>query len=106
MLRTFQETFFLLLEIKGGFRTPATSKIESFVTKVNCWKPFTTVIKNFIIEFAEVLDPPLKEALNTLRKQPSRGVHIAVSKISYFNIQFIKVDLGLLYDLSESSFSQ
>ena len=103
MLRIFQETFFLLLEVKGGFRTPATSKIEPFLTKVNGWKPFTTVIKNFILEFAGVLDPPLKEALNTLRKQPSRGVHIAVSKIAYFNIQFIEADLGLLHDLSESS---
>ena len=68
------------------------SKIEPLVTKVNCSESFTTVIKNFILEFAGFLDPPLKEALNTLRKQPSRGVHIAVSKIAYFNIQFIEVD--------------
>ena len=65
---------FLLLEVKGGFETPATSKIEPFVTKVNGWKPFTTAIRNFILEFAWVLDLPLKKALNALQKQPSRGV--------------------------------
>ena len=43
---------------------------------------------------------PLKEALNNLRKQPSKGVHIAVSEIAYFNIQFIELDLRLLHDLS------
>ena len=73
------------------------------MTKVNGWKPFSTVIKNFILEFAWVLDPPLKEALNTLQKQPLRVVHIAVSKIAYISVQFIDADLGLLHDLSENS---
>ena len=100
MLRIFQETFFLLLEVKVGFETPATSKIEPFATKVHGWKLFITAIKNFILEFAGVLDLPLKEALNNLRKQPSKGVHIAVSEIAYFNIQFIELDLRLLHDLS------
>ena len=77
---------FLLLEVKGGFRTPATSKIEPFVTKVNGWKPFTTVIKNFILEFAGIPDLPLKEALNALQKHPLKGVHTAVSKISIYNL--------------------
>ena len=65
------------------------------MTKVNGWKLFTPVIKNFILEFAGVLDLPLKEAINTLPKQPSRGVHTAVPKIAYFNIQFIAADLRL-----------
>ena len=100
----FKKIFFLLLEVQGGFRTPETSKIEPFVTKVNGWNPFTTVIINFILEFAGVLDPPWNEALNILRKQPSRSVHAAVSKIVYFNTQFIEDDLGLLHDLSKSCF--
>lgn len=103
MLRIFNETFFLLLEVKGGYRITATCKTEPFVTNVNGWNPFTAVMKNFILQFSGVLDPALKEALNILPKQPSRGVLIAASKIAYFNIQFIEADLGLLHDLSESS---
>ena len=103
MLRIFNETFFLLLEVKGGYRITATCKTEPFVTNVNGWNPFTAVMKNFILQFSGVLDPASKEALNILPKQPSRGVLIAASKIAYFNIQFIEADLGLLHDLSESS---
>ena len=61
-------------------------------------------MKNFILEFAGVLDLPWNEAVNTLRKQPLRSVHATVSKIAYFNIQFIEADLGLLHNLSESCF--
>lgn len=93
----------MLLEVKRGLRTPATSKFEPFVKKVNGWKPFTTPIKNFTLKFAGILEPPLKEALNTLRKPPTRGVYIAISKVSSFNIQFIDADLGLLHDPSAES---
>ena len=45
--------------IRGGSRTAATSKMESFVIIVNGWKPLTIIIKCSILDVAAALDPPL-----------------------------------------------
>ena len=49
----------LLLVIRGGSRTAATSKMEHFVIIVNGWKPLTIITKSSILDVAVVLDPPL-----------------------------------------------
>ena len=46
---------------RGGSRTAATSKMESFVIIVNGWKPLTIITKHSILDVAAVLDPPLVE---------------------------------------------
>ena len=45
--------------LRGGSRTAATSKMESFVIIVNGWKPLTIITKRSILDVAAVLDPPL-----------------------------------------------
>ena len=49
----------ILTEIRGGSKTPATSKMERFVLIVNDWKPFTIMARSTILDVAAVLDPPL-----------------------------------------------
>ena len=44
---------------RGGSRTAATSKMESFVIIVNGWKPLTIITKCSILDVAAVVDPPL-----------------------------------------------
>ena len=48
------------LQIRGGSRTAATSKMEHFVIIVNGWKPFTVIRKCSILDGAAVLDPPMQ----------------------------------------------
>ena len=47
------------LDIRGGSRTAATSKMEHLVIIVNGWKPLTIVTKSSILDVKEVLDPTL-----------------------------------------------
>ena len=47
------------MNIRGGSRTAATSKIERFVIIVNCWKPLTIISKRSILDVAVALDPPM-----------------------------------------------
>ena len=46
----------LLSSFRNISRTPATSKMEYFVTLVNCWKLFNDVTKNSILDAASVLN--------------------------------------------------
>ena len=48
------------LEIRGGFRTAATSKVELFVIIVNRFQPLSIITKNSTLDAAAVLDPPLE----------------------------------------------
>ena len=45
--------------VKGGFRAPATSKMECFVIIDDGWKPLTSITKRSILDAAAVLDPSL-----------------------------------------------
>ena len=45
--------------LRGGSRTVATSKMESFVIIINDFKPLTIITKRSILDVAAVLDPPL-----------------------------------------------
>ena len=44
---------------RGGSRTAATSKMDSFVIIVHGWKPLTINTECSILEVAAVLDPSL-----------------------------------------------
>ena len=48
------------LEIRGGCRTAATSKVELFVIIYNRFQPLTIITKNSTLDAAAVLDPPLE----------------------------------------------
>ena len=50
----------MLIKIRDGSRTAATSKMERFVIIVNGWKPLTIITKRSILDVAVVLDPPVK----------------------------------------------
>ena len=45
--------------LRGGSRTPATSKMERFVMIVNGFQPLTIITKHSILDAAAILDPPL-----------------------------------------------
>ena len=47
------------LDIRGGSRTAATSKMERFVIIVKGWKLLIIITKRSILAVAAVLDPPL-----------------------------------------------
>ena len=47
------------INVRGGSRAAATSKMERFVIIVNGWKPLTIITKRSILDVAAVLDPPL-----------------------------------------------
>ena len=49
---------------RGGSKTTATSKMESFVIIVNGFQPLTIITKRSILDVAAVLDPPLLFFLN------------------------------------------
>ena len=46
-------------EIRGRFRTAASSKMGHFVIIVNGFRPLTIITKSSILDVAAVLDPPL-----------------------------------------------
>ena len=60
-LESFQwhDDYFFQTSIRGGSRTPATSKMEQFVIIVNGWKPLTIITKSSILDVAAVLGPSL-----------------------------------------------
>ena len=47
------------LDIRGGSRTAATSKMERFVIIVNGFPPLTIITEHSILVGAAALDPPL-----------------------------------------------
>ena len=49
----------MIIIIRGGSRTAATSKTEPFVIIVNSFQPLTIITKCAILDVAIVLDPPL-----------------------------------------------
>ena len=51
------------IEIRGGCRIDATSKMEHFKIIVNGWKALTVITKRFILDAAEALDTPLEIVL-------------------------------------------
>ena len=50
----------MVIQIRGGSRAAATSKMERFVIIVNGSKPLTIITKRSIWDVATVLDPPLQ----------------------------------------------
>ena len=48
------------LQLRGGSRAAATSKMERFVIIVNGFKPLTIITKGSIFDVAAALDPPLE----------------------------------------------
>ena len=53
----------IVLEIRGGSRTAATSKMVHFGRIVNGYQPLTIIAKSSILDVAAVLDAPLKMPL-------------------------------------------
>ena len=51
------------MEVKGGSRAAATSKMERFLIIVKGWKPLTIITKRSILNAAAALDPPLLRIL-------------------------------------------
>ena len=49
-------------QLRSGFRTAATSKLECFEIIVNGWKPLTIITKCSILDVTAALDPPLQLA--------------------------------------------
>ena len=47
--------------LRGGFRTAKTSKMELFVMIVNGFQPLTIITKSSILDVEAILDPPLKK---------------------------------------------
>ena len=47
------------MEVKGGSRAAATSKMERFLIIVKGWKPLTIITKRSSLDVAAALDPPL-----------------------------------------------
>ena len=47
------------MEVKGGSRAAAASKMERFLIIVKGWKPLTIITKRSILEVAAALDLPL-----------------------------------------------
>ena len=47
--------------LRGGPKTPATSKMERFVVIVNGWKPLTIITKRSILDVEAALNPPLSQ---------------------------------------------
>ena len=60
---------------RGGYRAPATSKMERFVIIVYAWKPLTIITKRSILNVAAALDPPLDSIVGI------RGVFRILSNI-------------------------
>ena len=50
---------YILVQIRGGYKAAATSKMEHFVIIVNGFKPLTIITKCSILDVAAALDPPL-----------------------------------------------
>ena len=48
------------MELRGGSRTAATSKMGRFVIIVNGFQPLAIITKRPILDVAAVLDPPLE----------------------------------------------
>ena len=74
----------ILLEIRGGPKTPATSKMEHFEIIVKVWKPLTIITKSSISDVAEILDPPLE--IKIRRKQKPDRLLSAFSAFLRSNI--------------------
>ena len=52
------------MQIRGGSRTAATSKVELFVIIVNGFQSSTIITKSSTLHVAAVLDPPLQIVKN------------------------------------------
>ena len=48
----------MLIDMFGGSRAAATSKIEGFMIIVNGFQPLTIITKHSILDVAAALDPP------------------------------------------------
>ena len=46
-----------MISHRGESRTPKATKMEIFVSTVNDSQPLTVVIKNFVLDATDVLDP-------------------------------------------------
>ena len=46
-----------MISHRGESRTPKATKMEIFVSTVNDSQPLTVVIKNFVLDVTDVLDP-------------------------------------------------
>ena len=62
IFQTSRSGNFCFRDVREVPGTPATSKIELFVTLVNDLQPLTKVTKNFILDVAGLVDTPINEA--------------------------------------------
>ena len=46
-----------MISHRGESRTPKATKMEIFVSTVNDSQPLTVVVKNFVLDVTDVLDP-------------------------------------------------
>ena len=46
-----------MISHRGESRTPKATKMEIFVSTVNDSQPLTVVIRNFVLDVTDVLDP-------------------------------------------------
>ena len=75
LLKSFNEISTDIIVSRGGYRAPATSKMERFVIIVYAWKPLTIITKRSILNVAAALDPPLDSIVGI------RGVFRILSNI-------------------------
>ena len=67
------------LDIRGGSRTAATSKMERFVIVVNGWKSLTIITQSSILDVVAALEPPLIISTNLLFQLTVRNfTHVPV----------------------------
>ena len=76
---------------RGGYRAPATSKMERFVIIVYAWKPLTIITKRSILNVAAALDPPLDSIVGILAYLESCQIFMieffVLKKFTTFNRQ-------------------
>lgn len=89
---------------KGLPRTPATCKMEFFVTLVKGWKPLTSVAKSSILDAAGILDILLKKYLISKKKRsPESLIHVKASRLLTVTTKIFKT-LTILIQSSWKTF--
>ena len=63
---------------RGVSRIPAAAKLELFLTLVNGFQQLIYVTKNFILDVAGVLDPPLNSVLKIMLQMKKLMVLLAL----------------------------
>ena len=75
---------FLVLQVRGGSRTAATTKVELFVIIVNGCKSKTVITKSSTLDVAAFLDPSLQVVLQTGNDQLNDYFFVLCTKPLYW----------------------